>query len=140
MQTGLDLYAPLLSRFTGQNYELISKEADFIKPMLYRKTEAPAGIGYEYRLLKQSLPHTQNYPEINTDLSFLHSQLSEFADLPCRKYPGIEINYREDIARTDEQYVRESLKAVKESGMDGAVLAWDIMLAPDSHIEVLKEI
>lgn len=140
MQTGLDLYAPLLSRFTGQNYELISREADFIKPMLYRKTEAPAGIGYEYRLLKQSLPHCRNYPEIHTDTDFLRAQLEEFQNLPCLRYPGIEINYREDIARTDEEYVRESLKAVKECGMNGAVLAWDVMLAPDSHIEVLKEL
>ena len=140
LKTGLDLYAPLLSRFTGQDYSLIAKEADFIKPMLYRCTEAPAGINFEYKLLKQSLPHTRNYPEINTDLRFLHSQLEEFKDLPCLKYPGIEVNYRKDIARTDRQYVRESLQAVKDNGMDGAVLAWDIMLAPDSHIEVLQDL
>ncbi len=44
MTVGLDLFAPLISRFVGQNYALITKNADFIKPMLYRRTEAPAGI------------------------------------------------------------------------------------------------
>ncbi len=107
--------------------------------MMYRKTEAPAGIGYEYRLLKQSLPHTRNYPDIVTDETFLERQLEEFRDLPCEKYPGIEINYREDIARTDPAYIRASMKILEESGMDGAVLAWDVMLAPDEHIRAVKE-
>lgn len=139
LQVGLDLYAPLLSRFTGQNYELISQEADFIKPMMYRKTQAPAGIGYEYGLLKQSLPHTAGYPDICTDAAFLKDQLMEFRDLPIRKYPGIEVNYREDIARTNAAYIQESMQVLQECGMDGAVLAWDVMLAPDSHIEALRE-
>lgn len=135
LQVGLDLYAPLLSRFTGQSYREICKEADFIKPMLYRRTEAPAGIGYEYRLLLQHLPHTRQYPKRIYDDAFLKQQVNEFTDLPCKKYPGIEINYREDIARTDPSYIRESLHILEESGMDGAVLAWDCMLAPDSHID-----
>ena len=139
LSVGLDLYAPLLSRFVGQSYKEIAKEADFIKPMLYRKTEAPAGIGYEYRLLKQSLPHAKNYPDIVTDEEFLRKQLEEFRDLPCKKYPGIEVNYREDIARTDPAYIRGSMKILEESGMDGAVLAWDVMLAPDEHIKAVKK-
>ena len=139
LTVGLDLYAPLLSRFVGQSYREITAEADFIKPMLYRKTEAPAGIGYEYRLLKQSLPHTRNYPDIDTNEAFLEQQLKEFRDLPCRKYPGIEVNYREDIARTDPAYIRASMKILEENGMDGAVLAWDVMLAPDEHIRAVKE-
>ena len=137
LEVGLDLYAPLMSRFTGQNYREISKEADFIKPMMYRKTEAPAGIGYEYRLLKQSLPEAEGYPDISFDTGFLKEQLNEFRGLPCFKYPGIEVNYRKDIARTDPEYIRESVQAMKECGMDGAVLAWDVMLAPDSYIEAV---
>ena len=136
MTVGLDLYAPLMSRFTGQDYTLIGKEADFIKPMMYRKTEAPAGIGYEYRLLRENVP---GYPDIVFDKAFLREQLEEIRDLPCQKYPGIEINYREDIARTDPDYIRESLSVLKECGMDGAVLSWDIMMAPDDHIKAVKE-
>lgn len=49
---GLDLFAPVVSRLVGQNYALITRNADFIKPMLYRRTEAPAGVGYELSLLK----------------------------------------------------------------------------------------
>ena len=52
----------------------------------------------------------------------------------CGKYPGIEINYREGIAPTSPEYVRESLEAVMRHGFDGAVLSWNIMEAPDAHI------
>jgi hypothetical protein len=53
------------------------------------------------------------------------------------KYPGIEINFREVVAPTSPEYVTESLKAVMEHGFDGAVLSWNIMEAPDSHITCL---
>lgn len=138
MLVGMDLYAPLMAQFVGQDYTLLSSKADFIKPMLYRKTEAPAGIGFEYELLRKSIPEAQGYPEITTDLSFLNEQLEYISSATCDKYPGIEINYREDIARTDINYVRESVSAVRKAGFNGAVLSWDVMLAPDSHIECLK--
>lgn len=140
MEIGLDLYAPLLSRTVGQNYELISREADFIKPMLYRRTEAPAGIGYEYEMMRKALPAAEGYGELKTDEDFLRRQLHAFSNLPVKKYPGLEVNYRSDIARTDPEYVRRSLQIFAESGMDGAVLAWDLMLAPDSHLAAVKQI
>ncbi len=140
MQVGLDLYTPLMSGFVGQDYEKISSHADFIKPMLYRRTEAPAGIGYEYRLMRESVPSAQGYTDLTVDRDFLRNQIEAFTDLPCEKYPGIEINYREDIARTDASYVRESMEALKKAGMNGATLSWDVMLAPDAHLDVIREL
>lgn len=138
MIVGMDLYAPLMAGFVGQDYEALSQKADFIKPMLYRKTEAPAGIGFEYQLMKDSIPGAEGYPEITTDLEFLKGQLEFISHASCDKYPGIEINYREEFARTDPEYIKESIQAVKDAGFSGAVLSWDIMLAPDSHIACLQ--
>lgn len=138
MLVGMDLYAPLMAQFVGQDYVRLSAKADFIKPMLYRRTEAPAGIGFEYGLLRKSIPGAKGYPDITTDLDFLNGQIGYVSKASCGKFPGIEINYREDIARTDAGYVRESIDAVKAAGFDGAVLSWDVMLAPDSHIECLR--
>ncbi|MCR5795222.1 MAG: hypothetical protein K6G61_07780 [Solobacterium sp.] len=140
MEVGLDLYAPLMSGIVGQDYPSIAAEADFIKPMLYRKTEAPAGIGFEYGLFRNSVPKAQGMPAFTYDESFLQEQLLSFRDVRCAKYPGIEINYREDIARTDPEYIRSSLSVFKECGMDGAVLSWDVMLAPDSHLQAASEV
>ena len=140
METGLDLYVPLMSGIVGQDYDSISAEADFIKPMMYRKTEAPAGIGFEYSLFRENLPETEGMPEFTYDDDFLKSQLDTFRHLSCGKYPGIEVNYREDIARTSPEYIRSTLSVFKECGMDGAVLSWDIMLAPLSHLEAISSL
>jgi hypothetical protein len=98
---GLDLFAPVISRFVGQNYLLIAKAADFIKPMLYRKTEAPAGIGYEYALFEKYAPGARSKLKPVMDKDFLYSQLQAVKDLPCEQYPGIEINYDKDLVKTD---------------------------------------
>ena len=71
------------------------------------------------------------------DVAFLDSQLDAMADCPCLVYPGIEINYREGVAPTSPAYVTESLDAVMRHRFAGAVLSWNIMEAPDSHIACL---
>ncbi len=138
--TGLDLFSPLMSTFVGQPFKAISESCDFIKPMLYRKTQAPAGIGYEYELFKKAAPKALGCPDIRTDEDFLRKEALAFSELDCGKYPGIEVNYREDIARTDPAYIKSSLKILKDAGMDGATLSWDIMLAPDEHIKAAAEV
>ena len=132
---GLDLFAPVISRFVGQNYSLMAGAADFIKPMLYRRTEAPAGIGYEYARFEKCAPGARNKRRPVPDPAFLHAQIQAFKDLPCEKYPGIEINYDQDLVRTDAEYIRESLGVIRDCGLDGAALCWNIMQAPEDHIE-----
>ena len=135
LEVGMDLYAPFLAPFVGQDYAILSNHADFIKPMLYRQTFAPAGMGYEYALLRKALPTASGYPVFKMDVDFLHSQLKAMEPYSCGKYPGIEINYREVVAPTSPEYVSESLKAVQSHGFDGAVLSWNIMKAPLSHLQ-----
>lgn len=140
MIVGLDLYAPLMAQFVGQDYERLAQNCDFIKPMLYRCTYAPAGISYEYDLLRQCLPNATGYPDFKWDIEFLKGQLSAMENLPCAKYPGIEIVYNEDIAPTTDEYILESLRAVRDFGYDGTVLSWSIMWVPDEHIRLLKQL
>ena len=132
-----DLYAPFMAQFVGQDYGILSQHADFIKPMLYRQTFAPAGMGFEYDLLRKAVPGATGYPEFTMDVDFLDSQLKAMEPHACGKYPGIEINYRAKVAPTSPEYVTESLEAVMRHGFDGAVLSWNIMQAPDSHISCL---
>ena len=137
LEVGMDLYAPFMAQFVGQDYGILSRHADFIKPMLYRQTFAPAGMGFEYDLLRKAVPGAEGYPAFAMDVDFLDSQLSAMEPYACGKYPGIEINYREKVAPTSPEYVTESLDAVMRHGFDGAVLSWNIMQAPDSHIACL---
>ncbi len=138
LEIGMDLYAPFMAPFVGQDYAVLSQHADFIKPMLYRETFAPAGMGFEYDLLKKAVPGASGYPDFEMDVEFLESQLDAMADCPCAKYPGIEINYRSDIVPTSPSYVTESLGAIMRHGFSGAVLSWNIMEAPDAHIACLS--
>ncbi|MBO4743564.1 MAG: hypothetical protein J5533_08010 [Bacteroidales bacterium] len=137
LEVGMDLFAPFLAPFVGQDYEILSRHADFIKPMLYRMTFAPAGMGFDYGLLRKAVPGATGYPDFLMDVEFLDSQLDAMTQYPCRKYPGIEINYIEGIAPTSPEYVTESLSAVMRHEFDGAVLSWNIMEAPVSHIACL---
>ena len=138
LEVGMDLYAPFLAPFVGQDYTILAQHADFIKPMLYRQTFAPAGMGYEYDLLRKALPEATGYISFNMDVDFLNSQLKAMEPYDCSKYPGIEINYRKDVVPTSPRYISESLKAVQDHGFNGAVLSWNIMEAPLSHLEPLK--
>ena len=138
LEIGMDLYAPFMSPFVGQDYEILAAHADFIKPMLYRQTFAPAGMGFEYDLLKKAVPGASGYPEFAMDLDFLHSQLEAMESYSCAKFPGIEINYRKEVVPTSPEYVTESLEAVKSHGFEGIVLSWNIMEAPLAHLDCLK--
>lgn len=137
LEVGMDLYAPFMAQFVGQDYGILSRHADFIKPMLYRQTFAPAGMGFEYDLLRKSVPEAEGYPAFAMDVEFLNSQLKAMEPYACGKYPGIEINYYEGVAPTSPEYVSESLDAVMRHGFDGAVLSWNVMEAPDLHIVCL---
>lgn len=135
---GMDLYAPFMAPFVGQDYSILAQHADFLKPMLYRKTDAPAGMGFEYELLKKAVPGATGYPELAMDLPFLESQLQALSGSPCSVFPGIEVNYREGIVSTSPEYITESLEAVKRYHLPGAVLSWNIMEAPDAHLACLS--
>ena len=139
LEVGMDLYAPFMASFVGQDYAILADHADFIKPMLYRQTFAPAGMGFEYDLLRKAVPDAKGYPDLKMDVDFLHSQLKAMELYACGKYPGIEINYRPVVAPTSPEYISESLKAVLSHGFDGAVLSWNIMQAPLSHLEPLNQ-
>ena len=134
MIVGLDLFAPVVSRFVGQDYPRITKYADFIKPMLYRRTEAPAGIGYEYGLFEKNAPKARGRSPLAMDKAFLDTQLDALAANPCEKYPGIEVNRVEGLVDTDPGYIAESLAAVRDRGFEGAALCWNLMQVPDAHI------
>ena len=138
LEVGLDTFAPLMSRFVGQDYNLLTQHADFVKPMFYRRTLAPAGLGYEYDLLRSAAPNAKGYDPIDMDADFLNAQLRELSSLPCNLYAGIEINQHPELVKTSPQYVRECLDVIGQNNCTGAALSWNIMQAPLSHIEVLS--
>jgi hypothetical protein len=94
-------------------------------------------VPLESRLCDKAIPGAEGYPDFKMDKDFLDSQLKAMDKYPCAKYPGIEINYREGVVPTSPEYVTESLDAVMDHRFEGAVLSWNIMEAPDTHIACL---
>lgn len=139
LKIGLDVYAPSMARLVGQDVKGLLELADFVKPMMYRRTNAPAGIGFEYEAMKRALQTDEfdRTPGMEEPLSEMTDEtLARGLQIEGREglYPGIEVNYREDIARTDSEYVERSIKAASSAGCGGIVYAWDVMLAPEEHL------
>lgn len=55
LRVGLDLLSPSLAFLVGQDYRRLAAHADFIKPMLYCRAYAPAGLPLEFSLLVRGL-------------------------------------------------------------------------------------
>ncbi|MCL1810327.1 MAG: hypothetical protein FWG42_11280 [Clostridiales bacterium] len=136
LKVGLDVFAPPFAYLFGQDTEALAGCADFIKPMIYRVTDAPAGVPYEARHMKAEL--AANGCSIGDRLEALwgtddlsseecfRAQLAQLAKLPCRVYSGVEVN-KTDFCATTAEYVEETIKTVKESNIAGCVLSWNVL-------------
>ena len=147
MRVGLDVYAPLFSYFVGQDIESLSRSADFIKPMIYRVTDAPAGIPYEAASMEQQLRLHGCKPsgvlerlwgtdDLCSSESLIY-QLKALAGVHCPIYTGFEVNSKPDICRTNSDYIRQTVEALNSAGAGQAVLSWDILSDTRDHLELL---
>lgn len=148
---GLDLFAPFLAPFVGQDYKALSAMADFVKPMLYRLTETPAGIGFELRAMARALStgsaHQERverrlkslYGMEGDGFSFFRREVETVAlhaaALPYVRFaPGIEIHtvaHRPPIL-TDQ--IRRNVRLLETLGFSERVACWDILSAPEEAI------
>jgi|GEM_PF-539723 len=165
LSVGLDLFAPALAGFVGQDYHSLSRHADFMKPMLYCKAWAPAGMPLEFFLLMKGLE--ESGIDASTAVSFV-SKFSgidrEYLDAVRRKgnfpaslaasellrcqreidpaaapkpeiYAGIELVQHEAYDTQIDDGVRDSYLE-SLSGQNIAV-CWNILYVPKRHIEAI---
>ena len=145
---GFDVFAPFLSPFAGQDISRLCRLCDFIKPMMYRITNAPAGLPFETEaLLKQtncgSAPKRKDFFKLlgaNDDgmpfnLAFAVKELREMSKKSsCPVYAGIEINRVEEIAPADSAYIEETVNAYAQTGIQGLALSWNLLDMPEENI------
>ncbi|MCL1981950.1 MAG: putative glycoside hydrolase [Clostridiales bacterium] len=136
LEVGLDVFAPTFAYLFGQDIEALAEWADFIKPMIYRVTDAPAGIPYEAVHMKTELERNGcnigdklaelwGTEELHSDGCF-KKQLTLLGKLPCRVYSGVEVN-KADFCATSAEYVENTIKAACESEIAGCVLSWNVL-------------
>ena len=158
LRIGLDVFAPFLSSFTGQDLIALSGICDFIKPMMYRITQAPAGLPYEAEMLlretcfaeadtfdnenRQSLDNILGIDAmaIPFDLYFTSCELKNLtAHSKSPVYAGLEINRINNIAHTSPEYIKETIRSYLETGIKGLALSWDLMDVPEENLDMVQK-
>ena len=158
---GFDVFAPFLSPFVGQNLEKLSCLCDFMKPMMYRVTNAPAGLPYEteslFRQTGYSDADKQNFYKIlgikksessrsvassnPFDIGFAAGELETLSKKSaCPVFAGVEINRVKGIAETDPGYIEETLKAYAHTGIGGFALSWNLLDMPEENLNKAAEV
>jgi len=142
-RVGLDVFAPFLCPFVGQDMEALSRCCDWIKPMMYRKVYAPAGLPFEIdALCRAGCPgakeswfyHMANGGRKLPDITFLRRDLEEAAArAACPIYPGVEVNRLPQIADIAAEDVAKSGNMLPEDATD-VVLSWNLLCAPEDNL------
>lgn len=156
LKVGLDLLSPFVGYFSGQSAEDLVKYCDFIKPMFYRATFAPAGMPfelgkYEEGFLKDSnqdrLKEVLNLKDYTQDLfplDFMARELDDLADLkkkhPYGLFPGIEVNRIPGVADISPDYIKETINEINKHDVDGIVMSWDMLSAPGENLKTTLEV
>lgn len=136
---GADIYAPFLAYHVGQNTKKISEVVDFIKPMMYRYTEAPAGMRYEYQAYVQHFDDSKCFRDYWDDDpasdESIKKQLEFLSNLPTHVFPGIEINPIDGICSTDQSKLKQNFELFKDYSIIS--LCWDLMQMDETFLNIL---
>ncbi|MDR2599305.1 MAG: putative glycoside hydrolase, partial [Oscillospiraceae bacterium] len=145
LSVALDLFAPVLAYLVGQDIPELSKNVDFIKPMFYRITNAPAGIPFELK------GYLDSFKAVNVDATgvlekcWLQDNLCSDVAFERQLFllynketrPGIEVNIVDGICDNTPEYVSQSINVLKRTGFSEPVLSWNLLNDVGSNLDVL---
>lgn len=146
--TALDVFTPSLCYFVGQDLLSLAKYSDFIKPMMYSRTNAPAGIPYELCVMKEtlgsstldyfmSLHHSTNISElIINDVKNLNN-IKKQKSISAHIFYGIEYNHIPPIVNTNPQNLHNDICKLRSQNVDGLVASWNISQTPMDNLASL---
>jgi hypothetical protein len=167
-KVGLDLFSISLAGNVSQNYAMLSKSCDWIKPMIYCHSKGPAGFALELHLFLHSIM------ELNPGMAeealtgmlgeILHIELPKKVDDILEKgvsedtvmvemenirqlnlsdavtiYPGIEAMKMSGICVITEDILENYLTEIIASNAKGMILAWDLLEMPDENLAFIAE-
>lgn len=154
---GMDLFAPFLSAFVGQDYQSLGAMADFAKPMLYRNTYTPAGIRYEIDTMSRALSSgtpgafqkrksfLESVLDLHDDgLDFFRRELAAIKNCEYglgakdRFIPGIELHTAKGNPSVSSTDICTSVRILEEAGFRSRVACWDILCAQDPAMKAFS--
>ena len=165
---GVDLFAPSLAPLVSQDYQLLAKTCDWIKPMIYCHTSGPAGLPLELycfiraildinpaldegqlireisRIIGVDLP-TQINDLLKNGISenIICSEMQRIKELDLTEsvniYVGLEAVQMPGLCNITEKILKKYLKSVIEANIKGMVLSWDLLKIPDENLKVVGD-
>ena len=153
LAVGLDLFSPLLAPFVGQDYQALSRKADFVKPMLYRYTDTPAGIFYELRGIARAFAPAGREEAFLRTLceavgarpgedggTCFSAELSAARELcACEVLAGMELHTVPGRPPVTAGQVGDSVQRAVLGGAAGAVASWNLLAAPEETVRAFAE-
>jgi len=166
---GVDLFAPSLAPLVSQDYQLLTKTCDWIKPMLYCHTSSPAGLPLELycfirailninpvldegqlireisRIIGIDLP-TQINELLKNGVSenIIYSEMQKIKELNLTEsvdiYVGLEAVRIPGLCNITERILKKYLKSVIETDIKGMILSWDLLKIPDENLQLVGDI
>jgi len=166
---GVDLFAPSLAPLVSQDYQLLTKTCDWIKPMIYCHTSSPAGLPLELycfiraildinpaldegqlireisRIIGVDLP-TQINELLKNGVSenIIYSEMQKIKELNLREsvdiYVGLEAVQITGLCNITERILKKYLKSVIETDFKGIILSWDLLKIPDENLQLVGDI
>ena len=143
----LDVFSPFVTHFIGQDLPEMATFSDSLKPMMYRMTNAPAGLPFELEaIIQETTTNEAQRAAFYNILGFdpikqpfdLEFSVRELDDLVKQSkapiYPGVEIN-RGRVAPVTPAYIDETIRAYAEVDVKGFVLSWNLLNAPQENVD-----
>jgi len=156
---GLDTFSPALTRMVGQVLAELSKLCEWVKPMSYAHALGPSGLPFELSALAKwlasqgaqeqdalrwlaqasgiALPASMDtLQEQGVSPSTLERE-TRLARQQCtgRLYPGIALVELPGVNHLAPGQMAEEVRAYRDGGADGMVLAWDLWLIPLERLD-----
>lgn len=166
---GVDLFAPSLAPLVSQDYQLLAKTCDWIKPMIYCHTSSPAGLPLELycfiraildinpaldegqlireisRIIGVDLPTRINeLLKIGISEHIICSEMQKIKEFNLPEeidiYIGIEAVQIPEVCNIDRSILKKYLKSVIKADSKGIILSWDLLKIPDENLKLAGDI
>lgn len=141
---GLDLFAPFMSVFVGQDYTELSEYADFVKPMLYRYTDTPAGMEYELSGVIRELSGKTDKRKFRDLFGIEESGISGFMEKEaraavelseCEVMAGMEIHTLPELPAVRADQITEGISRLQRAGVHGRIASWNVLCVQRENAE-----
>lgn len=166
---GVDLFAPSLAPLVSQNYQLLAKSCDWIKPMIYCHTSSPAGLPLElYCFIRAILDNNPTLDEgqlireisriigvdlptqindllkngVSESIIYIEMQKIKEFNLPEKVdiYVGLEAVQIPKVCNIDRSILKKYLESFIKTDTKGIILSWNLLKIPDENLKLAGDI